>query len=259
MKLLLLIILLVVASLHSATVPPPLVSSKKAVAGEWNPPSGMVYWFAARKLVGTNDNDRLGTIEDFSGNNYHGWAHSDPQRPYYIANAVNSKPAFRFFDGTNSFNLSNVVSGLTSGEVYVVMKVEADPAAGDATSGFWELGTSLSSAHVPYSDGNIYDGFGSTVRKATGDPVASMAAWRLYNVVSADSAWTNLIDTAVHYGTGANTVGFSPTPKLGSSYNFGTYQLNGYVAELLLFDHVLSQSDRSSVETELDNLYNLSY
>ena len=226
---------------------------------EWTPPSGLVYWFAARKLTGTNDGDRLGTLQDFSGNSYHGWQTTADQKPYYIANQVNGKPAFRFYDHTNYFVLSNVLSGLTAGELFMVVKVDADPPASSADSGIWALGSDTSDNHFPFTDGNIYDGFGTTSRKSTGNPSLSLTSWRLYNVQSGASAWTNLIDTAVHFSTGVNTVGWETTPLLGNSKSTLTYGMDGMIAELLLFNAILSPANRSSVTAEMDAQYNLSY
>lgn len=221
----------------------------------WTPPSGLVYWFSPRQMVGTNDNERLGTIQDFSGNNYHGWQTTAAQQPYYVANAINNLPAFRFYEGTNYFSLSNVLSGLTAAEIYMVVKIVEDPPVSAANSGLWALGSDTSDNHFPFTDGNVYDGAGTASRKSTGNPTLDLTEWRLYNVAIGSSAWTNLVDTVVHFGTGVNTVGWETSPILGNSKSVLTYGMNGWIAEFLLFDHILSSADRQNVEDNLDIIF----
>jgi hypothetical protein len=222
--------------------------------------SGLVLWHKADTISASNG-DQISQWDDSSGNSYHATQGTQVNRPHYLTGQLNSLPALRFY-GTNHFlNLSNVLNGLglSAAEAFIVLKVAADPAATDNTSGFWSLTSSTEDSHIPYSDGNVYDSFGTDGRKSTGNPTLSMASWRLYNVQSAASAWTNRIDGAVHFGTGVNAVGFSQTTHLtlGVSWSSGTYMMDGWIAEFIFYDHVLSAAVRDQVEAYIATKYGL--
>jgi hypothetical protein len=131
------------------------------------------------------------------------------------------------------FTLPNL-SSLTVGEVFIVAKVNADPPGAAADSGFWKIGSvGGAGTHVPFTDGVIYDEFGSTAQKTVGDAAASLTSTFHYNVLSKDGEWTARLNGVQIFTTGTNTVGFSATPVLmGSSAD--NIWLNGKWADFVL-------------------------
>lgn len=82
-------------------------------------------------------------------------------------------------------------------------------------------------------------------------------AWRLYNVSSAAGDWTSRLDGTQHFNTTSNTVAFRGTDVfLGKSQGGGHY-IDGDVAELILYDHVLASGDRDTVEAYIADKYGL--
>lgn len=118
---------------------------------------------------------------------------------------------------------------------FIIVQLDADPPA-SGNGGLWEFGTDASDTHFPFSDNNIYDDFGTTVRKTVGNPTPSLAAVRLYEVVSAAGEWTARLDGAQIFTTATNTVGWSASSALGGAVSgaSGT-RLNGKIAEFINF------------------------
>lgn len=148
------------------------------------------------------------------------------------------------FNGSSNFLVPNFFSAYTEGEIFVYMKNASDPTTGSPASPIGSWGTSGSTDHTPFTDGIIYDGWGSTVRKTTINPVANTALWTLYNVRSKSGLWINALNGERLWGTLTNTVGFSTAGLIGKSVS--NYFL-GDVAEIQFYDHVLSNTDRSTV------------
>jgi hypothetical protein len=223
--------------------------------------SGLILWAEADNVT-ASDGDQLSQWDDDSGNNYHFKQATQILRPHYLVNQINGLPAIRFYGTNHYFNVSNVLNGLslTAAEVFIITKTVADPAASAATMGLWSISGTDEDTGYTFTDGVIYDGFGSSARKTTGNPTLSLTSWRLYNVQTAANAWTNRIDGEVHYGTGVNTVDFDQTTHLhlGVSWSDNTYMMDGWIALIAVYDHVLSESARDNFEDYTVRKYGLS-
>ena len=123
------------------------------------------------------------------------------------------------------------------------------------------MGGGSERSHFPWTDGVIYDNFGSDVRHTTVDPTPALTSWRLYNVSSAPNSWSSSLDTTKIYSTNTNTVYFSSANRyIGRSVEgTGDYILLGYIAEILFYGQVQSAANKSTIEQYLKTKYNLSY
>lgn len=154
------------------------------------------------------------------------------------------------------------LAALTSVEIFLVGKLAADPPdasfTGD-TGGLWRVGTSALSTVVPFTDGIVYDDAGTTVRKTTANPAASMAAPFLYNVRSAANAWSNHLNGVQLHSTGTNTVGLATVPTLGANAATDGGAINGFgdglLAEVLIYNAVLSAGDRATIHAYVTSYY----
>ncbi|MHB9005831.1 MAG: hypothetical protein ACYDC1_02770 [Limisphaerales bacterium] len=126
----------------------------------------------------------------------------------------------------------------------------------------------------PYTDGNGYVTFGSTDRKAVGNPGLSLNAWRRHGFTAAPGAWTLELDHGQVHTTATNTVGWlgagikamvglsywsgggAPTqpPPTGSGAVFG---FSGLIAEMLFYSRALSVGERAVVDGYLKGRYGL--
>lgn len=217
--------------------------------------TGLYQWLKADAITGLNNGDAIATWEDSSGNNRDATQATGANQPTYQTNVVNSLPVVRF-DGSDDYLLLGDFSALTEGEVFIVIKIDADPPGADAQSGLAVWGSSSSAAHFPYTDGTIYDDFGSTTRKTTVNPTPALTSWRVYNVWSVSGDWASNLDGSSLYSTATNTVSFPASVNLGISF-LSIYFLDGDVAEFIMYDNKLSNGDRSSVQTYLDTKYAL--
>jgi hypothetical protein len=204
--------------------------------------AGLKVWLKADAIVGLADTDPVSTWSDSSGQGNDGTA-SLTVRPLYRTGIVNGKPVVRF-DGVNDvLNLPNSFSAFTAGTAFVVVKIVTDPPTAEIRTGLWRFGAGITSHHYPYTDGTIYDAFGSTVRKTTGNPTPALTNWHVYEVVSKTNEWTSRINGTQHFTTATNTVGWTTTPQLGGQSSVNLY-CQGDIAEFLLYDNDIGSTAR---------------
>jgi len=193
--------------------------------------------------------------DDKSGNGNDATASNTPRSGDSTQNGLNVID----LDHNNSeyFTLTGL-TGITGGvSAFIVTKVTNDPALDNtdpAENGIWQIhngGGSFPANHYSYTDGAIYDSFGSTVRKSTGNPSQDLTAWHIYNVDSEASNWTSRHNGTQHYTTATNTFGIAGTTYLGASVwpaNVTTYYHSGSFAEFIVIEGVVSASDRQKIE-----------
>lgn len=128
------------------------------------------------------------------------------------------------FNGeANSFDTRGVYldlpdwSGWTAAEICAVIQSAADPAAAQASSGIWTVGSSGSADHHPWTDSNVYQGFASTTRKSMGNFTADLSNVHVFTVLSKSAEQTARVDGTQEYTTGTNTVGITASGRYGSS------------------------------------------
>lgn len=225
------------------------------------PSSGLHFWLKADALVLSNG-DPVGSWADVSGNNNGTFTASGASRPTYQTGIINSLPAV-YFSGSGPQNLaigSNAPwNGLTSGEVFAILK--GDSGQGSSFIGLWSFPPCDDFELYPYSgDSHVYDGFMSTLRKACGTPGASFqSVWHTYNVISTSSEYTAQRNGTQFFTTATNTVNTS-IASVGSGFigcSRGSFGFQGWFAEILLYDHKLSGTDRTAVYAYINSKYGI--
>ncbi|MBP9070718.1 MAG: DUF11 domain-containing protein [Caldilineaceae bacterium] len=164
-------------------------------------------------------------------------------------------------------------SSFTAGELFIVGK-EATPDTADHFSLF-DFGGGGSQPRYTYSDRRIYDDFGSSDRKvwtpsntaapgaegATGATVSGpnrlTTDYHIYNILSQTNNWQAAFDGVTALTDNTNTVSFymEAVPHLGGAY--GGYSNGGRVAEVVLFNRVLTASERQKINSYLALKYGL--
>jgi hypothetical protein len=214
--------------------------------------AGLVFWWRSDAGLVLSGSD-ISTFGDQSGNGNDGaWTGA---RAGLESNVTGSLPAARF-NGAPLYQLpNNCLSGLTSAQVFAAIKCDADVPADALDTGLWRFGTDAFATHYPFTDGNVYDDFGSSSRFTIGNTVADKSAWHRLCVKAESSgyqAWIN------------NTSEFSNATSCGSSWQadplFGgenvgldEYRFNGYLLEIFMYDSVLSSGDRGQVDQYLSD------
>lgn len=230
----------------------------------YTPPSissaSYMQWCEARHET-YSDNDPVSILHDQSGNGNHWTQATSGEQPIFKTGIVNSQAVIRFDGSDDSLTLAlDILSGKSAGEVFIVVKVDNDPPGASAQSGLWNQdGDGTNACHYPFTDGTIYEAWGSTSRKTAVNPTPSLASWRLYNVASAASDFKIRLDGTQIYSTGTNTfASFSSPIRLGRSDSlFGNVYLDGDIALIAIVDAVLNSTDRDAIEAEIASIYGL--
>ena len=175
------------------------------------------------------------------------------QQPVVVANQINGQPVVRF-DGTNDyFDLPNPMAGATAGEVFVMLKVAQDPSA--AARGLWLMGGD-NWPEYQRTDGQIAEDWGSTTLRTIGNPVQPLNQYHLYNVSSKSGEWAARINGNVLYQTATNAVTFYGGGGTRLGKNYGEY-FAGDIAEIMIYDHVLTSLEREAVGQYMTQKYAL--
>lgn len=175
--------------------------------------------------------------------------------PTIGAGVANGHAAFRFSAASQQYFTLPSMAALTAGEVYVVFQKTADPASSSAAAGFWNLGSQDFDSHAPWTDGSIYDGFGSTVRKTVGNPTPSLALPSYYNVQSASGNFTAQLNGSALFTTATNSVGFPTAPMIGRSLVANGRFLDGAIAEIFIYSQIRSAAERAALIATLQATY----
>lgn len=178
-------------------------------------------------------------------------------KPIYKSDPIGVGPVV-LFEIDDFLNWADgIFSGLTEGEVFFVLAKVEDVPPGDFYTGIWNLGTGADGSHYPFTDGNIYEAFGTTARKTFARPADDMSELHLYNVVSKAGEYTVRFNGTVIYTTATNTVGFPGTlARLGRS-KADDYFLRAYVKEVLMFDAAKTTTRRDEIEAEIFSEYGI--
>lgn len=221
--------------------------------GGGSPPStNLMVWLKADSLV-LSDTDPVGTWTDSSGNGNDLTQTTAGDKPEYRTNQIDGKPALRFISADWMTMPDGGFDDLTSGEIFVVLKMTNDPSASNYFNGIWQFGSAPEEDHYPFSDGDVYMGWGSNTRYACGNPGTSLATWHLLNIRSAANDWKILINQVELFSTASNTVGFTQFPIVGVATS-GSYII-GFIAEIIMYNTVLGSGPRSDVISYLDAKY----
>jgi hypothetical protein len=230
-------------------------------------PSGAWAWYDAAAVT-QPDNTTMARWPDKSGNARHALQPLGANRPLFRTGIVNGLPVVRFDAASSKYLVLPDISALTSGEIFIVVKITTDPPVTSAKSGLWHFSDATSSVsgfpatHYPFTDGTIYEAFGTDTRKTTVNPTPALTSWRVYNVSAASADWTNRLDGVQLTHTGTNAVSFSSTVYLGRSHggtgdSFADYYLDGDVAEVIIYGGVLTSDQRTDIVKLLSDKYGL--
>ncbi len=187
---------------------------------------------------------------DQSGKGHNASASATAAQPKWIADVLEGKPVLRFDGTSDSFALPNVFTSLSEAEVFVVLKAVTNAPSG--SRGLWKFGAATTASYYPHSTRAIYDAFGRTDNQNTGEPAQRIDFFHLYNVSSVSGEWTARLNGKLHYQDANTSVGFTTSPSIGQG---GSAYFAGDMAEVMLFNRVLSAEEREAVGSYLNQRY----
>ena len=221
-------------------------------------PATLKLWLKADHGALVNYDGTLNSWLDVSGNTnlvtYPGG--DNVKRPYWFAttNALNNHPVVRFFT-TNWFEIqfggaSSAWTNATEAEAFVVLKAKAP--TNTLNAGLWRIGQG--NELYPNAQANIIDTF------ATDTPLTISNVWQLtasphlYNPYSIPGTWSAQINGNTVRTRVGNTVAFyNGSPLLGVGLN----SFDGDIVECLIYNQVLTTSQRATATEYLRRKYNL--
>jgi hypothetical protein len=150
--------------------------------------------------------------------------------------------------------LPNVLYNSPQGEAFVVIKSSLY----SGSLGLWQWGIDDQNQPAIYGGrrNTIDDNFGSNINRSV-TPAVTLDNFRVYNVASSATEWTNRIDGVVQLTANQNTVYFNAAPQIGVSTTYAGYNFKGDIAEILVYDTVLTAAQRQAVQNYLNIKYGL--
>ena len=209
------------------------------------PSVGLRLWLRADLGVALDGNGGVATWLDQSGSHYDASQIITVVRPQVVAAAVNGQPVVRF-DGTSTYlDVPGFMTGATQGELFVIAKL---PSFATRDDGMWSLGGADGTNTEIIGTRHLTDDFGRSYRTDAGVPVVPLTDYVMYNISAATGDWIVRLNGLTQVHRTDNVVHFGPNGLLGRA---GGRYLQGDIAEVIAFDHVLSDADRGTVSTYL--------
>jgi len=182
-------------------------------------------------------------------------------RPIYVSNSDVNRPYLDCGIGgaTQLVFPNNIFTSLSQAELFFVASHNQQPTT-NGNGGIYTItaGGLYGGSHIPFSDNQIYEGFGRTVRiegafNVTGNTAFSPGKTFCWNV-SAGSNYEIRLNNLVRYSNNAYTFGISST-----TYILNTSQGNlfGKCYELIIFSRVLSVVERAIIYNYIRTRYQI--
>ena len=232
-------------------------NATKVTFTAWDvPTNGLQLWLKADAGISNQAGGGVCSWADASGHACAATQTTTGNQPTLVTNAANAHPVVRF-DGNNDYLcLPGVLSNASAGEIFAVVKADLTHGQG----GLWHWGTSPEYSYYPLANNLfIYEDFGVPVRQTVGTSPLALDQFRVYNVASQTNEWTVRLDGVALDRVGTSAVGFVPNPLLGNSKppqsQAAANPFAGDVAEMLVFNRVLSEPERKTVGSYLNGRY----
>jgi hypothetical protein len=144
-------------------------------------------------------------------------------------------------------------------EGFFVFRRDSDPAS-TGQGGLHTMIGQLNGIHVPYTNSTIYDTFYTNTRKEFAVTAGSTAIDACcYNPRSTAGEWTARLNGAQVHTTATNSVSRSATNGLLGLATSTDIYLQGRFYEFLLYNKILSTTERSQVESYIRRRYATSW
>lgn len=192
--------------------------------------------------------------------------------PNYNSSDLNSKPTISLssvaVETNKSFQISGNPMGASGTTAFVVNYVDpnvfsVDGEDGDANGALLgNFGGGENGSHWPYGLGtsSVYDSFATDTRKNDLGLPTGITSWNIYSVYSEDNDWKLFCNGTEFYSDPSNVysnaIANSTSLYIGMQNNAGEDQIfKGKVAEVVIYNRVLTSVERQQVEAYLNTKY----
>jgi hypothetical protein len=225
---------------------------------------GLSLWLKADAGI-TLSGSNVTAWADQSGNSNNATPVSN--NPIYNVSDLNSKPTISLTSMSDElervFTISSNPLGASGSTAFSVQYVEDVCGAGNDNGPiFGNFGGSETQTHYPYGvDCLVYDAFATTSRKVElTPPTAITDTWSIYSVHSTNGEWKNYVNGQLMHSDTGNTYnnsvgGDDTTLYIGKQTGLGNFSLKGKVAEVIVYNRVLTTLELQQVEAYLNAKY----
>ncbi|NJK91334.1 MAG: hypothetical protein HC904_05570 [Blastochloris sp.] len=220
--------------------------------------NNMLFWWRADSLTG-NSGDPVASLLDQSGNGYHAVQANTTNQPTFQANQLNGKPVIRF-DGVND-KLEYLYSSTFPVSKHTVLFVLKALTTTDYNQGLGASGGWGQFNFHTTSNGSVYVGTSAASSSGRFEP-AELGAGTVNT-----NAWNFFMyqydnGSAVFLKNGAQLASKTITaPAPWTGFRMGSPNtdsaINGDIAEVLVYNDVLSTNERLDIQAYLNVKYNL--
>jgi hypothetical protein len=221
------------------------------------PTSGLIAHHDARMILGLNEGDVLDTWDDESvaGNDL-GKVGSPTYHDGDGARNMNGWPCVRTFNSSYLRYASAIQSGMTEGEIIVVMANDVD---GGAIDGIWRF-SAYQEAYHPWVDGRLLESWGTTSRRSITSPTRPpyLTSPHLYHVRSAAAEYTVRLNGAdVFSDAGGSLIFTNDVPNIGMSKGGQDHAYDGNWGHILIYNRLLTPTERTNLENYMNWYWSL--
>lgn len=204
---------------------------------------------------------------DQSGNGRNATPHNPTNKPLFNASDKNEKPTISLTSMSDAiervFTISSNPLGASGSTAFSVQYVEDVCGVGDDNGALLgNFGASEIQTHYPYGpDCLVYDAFATTSRKEALTPPTTISdAWSIYSVHITNGEWKNYVNGQLMHSDTGNTYdnsigGDDTTLYIGKQTGLGYFSLKGKVAEVIVYNRVLTTPELQQVEAYLNAKY----
>lgn len=212
--------------------------------------SGLVSWFKADAITGLSDGNAVGTWPDSSTTAGDATQATSANRPLYKTNIVNSLPVVRFADTTDSLAVPSPGT-YSATTIFAVVRA---PGSGDYAM---RRGVNNGDIEWRVSGGKLSMDRRAIANVLTGTTTLSTTNFSVVAVTS-----NNTTNTHAFYVNGAadGSVSGGNNPDPDGAYEIGVEYPSGNfdIAEIIVYDNVLSGTDRADITAYLGDKYAIS-
>ena len=222
--------------------------------------SGLLLWYKFDKKYLSINNNKVSSVQDLSGNFNIAFQNNINNQPSYISNYLNGYDIIQlnnqqllsniYLDYFTIFSIFNISSG-NNGYIYEFNNTNAD-------TGFFITGSNN-------SVGITKNGLANSSIKSYYPGWSSTATWKIVSQVyggthSSNKLYVNSqsagLITYFSYNKNPGALNKSGTLSIGSRYN-NTNGVNCKLAEYIIYNRVLSDTERIKVQNYLNNKYEI--
>jgi hypothetical protein len=232
-----------------------------------SPAGGYDAWWKADAITGVSDGASFTNWVDSGTNSLNLYNTDITIAPVYKTNQLAGYPTVQFSLGTtnNQYFIMPVLTNFTWGEVFIVGRFKNSYYTNVTYSGDFLHAGAFAAGYINTSSGTAGEHitiFGNATAKNWGMPKWSGTVWRVWDYSTQTNSWIGRIDNQQVYADVTNTVSMSTGATnrwvgMTRSTDGTSRYLQGEIAEIILYQEVLSSDDRLSTYQYLTNKYQL--